>query len=53
MSLSFSEFAVPKGGKLFIWSTDRLEFLGGFDYRNMKSWGGLATGLVAGDCCGG
>ena len=49
MSLSFSEFAVPKGGKLFIWSTDRLEFLGGFDYRNMKSWGGLATGLVAGD----
>ncbi|MDA8695499.1 hypothetical protein N9L83_00960 [Flavobacteriales bacterium] len=49
MSLSFSEFAVPKGGKLFIWNCDRKEFIGGFDHRNMKSWGGLATGLVAGD----
>jgi hypothetical protein len=49
MSLSFSEFSVPKGGKLFIWNTDRMEFIGGFDHRNMKSWGGLATGLVAGD----
>ncbi|MCH1575315.1 MAG: hypothetical protein L7S67_03505, partial [Flavobacteriales bacterium] len=46
MSLSFSEFAVPKGGKLFIWNCDRKEFIGGFDHRNMKSWGGLATGLV-------
>ena len=49
MSLSFSEFAVPKGGKLFIWNCDRMEFIGGFDHRNMKAWGGLATGLVAGD----
>lgn len=49
MSLRFSEFALPKGAKVFIWSTDRIEFIGGFDHRNMKDWGGLATGLVAGD----
>ncbi len=49
MSLSFSEFAVPKGGQLFIWNADLIEFIGGFDHRNMKPWGGLATGLVAGD----
>ena len=49
MSLRFSEFALPKGAKVFIWSADRIEFIGGFDHRNMKDWGGLATGLVAGD----
>ncbi len=49
MSLSFSEFAVPKGARLFVWNADRIEFIGGFDHRNMKAWGGLATGLVAGD----
>lgn len=49
ISLSFSEFSVPKGAKLFIWSADRTEYIGGFDHRNMKNWGGLATGLVAGD----
>ena len=49
MSLRFAEFTVPKGGRMFIWNADRIEFIGGFDHRNMKSWGGLATGLVAGD----
>lgn len=49
ISLRFAEFAVPKGGRMFIWNADRIEFIGGFDHRNMKSWGGLATGLVAGD----
>ena len=49
MSLRFAEFAVPKGGRMFIWNADRIEFIGGFDHRNMKSWGGLATGVVAGD----
>lgn len=49
ISLSFSEFNVPKGAKLFVWSADRTDYIGGFDHRNMKSWGGLATGLVAGD----
>ena len=49
ISLSFAEFNVPKGAKLFIWSADRTEYIGGFDHRNMKTWGGLATGLVAGE----
>ena len=49
MSLRFSEFDLPKGASLFIWSADRIEYIGGFDHRNMKDWGGLATGLVAGD----
>lgn len=49
ISLRLAEFSVPKGGRLFIWSADRIEFIGGFDHRNMKEWGGLATGLVAGE----
>jgi len=49
MSLRFSEFDLPKRARMFIWSADRIEFIGGFDHQNMKSWGGLATGLVAGD----
>ena len=49
VSLRFSEFALPKGARMFIWSADRLEFIGGFNHLNMKDWGGLATGLVAGD----
>ena len=49
ISLSFAEFNVPKGAKLFVWSADRTEYIGGFDHRNMKTWGGLATGLVAGE----
>ena len=49
MSLRFAEFTVPKGGRMFIWNADLIEYIGGFDHRNMKDWGGLATGLVAGD----
>lgn len=49
MSLRFSEFELPEGAQLFIWNAQRIEFIGGFDHRNMKDWGGLATGLVAGD----
>ena len=49
ISLRFAEFAVPKGGRMFIWNANRIEYIGGFDHRNMKDWGGLATSLVAGD----
>lgn len=49
MSLRFSAFALPKGASMFIWNADRIEFIGGFNHLNMKDWGGLATGLVAGD----
>ena len=48
MSVRFSEFYVPKGAKVFLWNREHIEFIGGFDHRNHKDWGGLATGLVAG-----
>jgi lysyl endopeptidase len=49
MSVNFSQFELPKGALLFLWNRERIEFIGGFDHRNHKNWGGLATGLVAGD----
>lgn len=49
ISLRFSAFQLPKGAQLFIWNRDGIEFIGSFDHRNQKEWGGLATGLVAGD----
>ena len=49
ISLRFAEFQLPKGARVFIWNRDGIEFIGSFDHRNHKEWGGLATGLVAGD----
>ena len=49
ISVRFSEFHMPKGARLFVWNSDGIEYIGGFDHRNHKEWGGLATGLVAGD----
>ncbi len=49
MSIRFDEFRVPKGGEVFIWSADRKEFLGSFNYKNVKPSGVLACGLVHGD----
>ena len=48
MSVRFQEFDLPEGASLYIWNRDRIEFIGGFDHNNAKAWGGLATGLVAG-----
>lgn len=49
MSLRFDSFNIPKGGELFIWSADREEYLGKYDYRNMNEKGILATSLIHGD----
>ena len=49
MSLRFREFDVPKGGELFLYSADGQNIIGALDHRNMKDWGGLATGVVATD----
>lgn len=46
INLTFNEFNLPKGGKLFIWSADRQQYLGGFDYRNNEESGVLATGVL-------
>jgi V8-like Glu-specific endopeptidase len=49
MSIRFDEFLVPKDGEVFIWSADRKEFLGSFNYKNVKPNGVLACGLIHGD----
>lgn len=49
VSIRFDEFRVPKGGEVYIWSADRKEFLGAFNYKNMKPSGVLACGLIHGD----
>jgi len=49
MSIRFDEFRVPKGCEVFIWSADRKEFLGSFNYKNVKPSGVLACGLIHGD----
>lgn len=48
LNFFFSTFNIPKGGKLFIWNTDRTDFIGAFDHRNNKDWGSLAIGQTAG-----
>ena len=49
LSLRFREFDVPKGGELFLYSADGESVMGALDYRNMKDWGGLATGVLVTD----
>ena len=49
LSVRFQEFDVPKGGELFLYSADGESVLGALDHRNMKDWGGLATGILATD----
>ena len=49
LSVRFGTFEVPKGGELFLHSPDGEESLGALTHRNMKDWGGLATGLLATD----
>ena len=48
ISLRFSEFNLEKGAYLFIWSPITHQFIGRFDHRNVKEWGGLATGVITG-----
>ena len=47
MSVRFDAFRVPKGGTLFLAAADGSDFIGALDHRNMKDWGGLATGVPA------
>jgi hypothetical protein len=49
ISVRFDRFSVPKGGQVFLWATDGSGFLGAFDHRSMKPWGGLAVGVLAGE----
>jgi hypothetical protein len=49
ISVRFDRFSLPKGGQVFLWATDGSGFLGAFDHRSMKPWGGLAVGVLAGE----
>jgi lysyl endopeptidase len=48
MSIRFSEFGLQKGQSLFIWSPETGDYIGKFDHRSVKDWGGLATGILTG-----
>ncbi|HIB77242.1 MAG TPA: T9SS type A sorting domain-containing protein [Flavobacteriales bacterium] len=48
VSVRFSEFNLEKGAYLFVWSKDSHQFIGRFDHRSKKDWGGLATGILTG-----
>jgi len=43
------QYTLPKGAKLFLSTADRVEFLGGFDYRNNDDSGVLPTGILNGE----
>ncbi|MGB1384021.1 MAG: trypsin-like serine peptidase [Flavobacteriales bacterium] len=49
LSVQFGTYDVPKGGMLFLHSADGEHVLGALDHRNVKPWGGLATGVVPTD----
>lgn len=49
ISLRFDEYQLPQGSEVFIWSSDREEFLGSFTSKNNKPGGQLATGLIHGE----
>ena len=49
INITFDEFKVPKGARVFIWTSDRMNFLGGFDSRNNEDNGVFATGILHAD----
>jgi len=48
MSIEFSEYNLPVGATVFMYSGDRSEVLGGWTNANMKPYGGLPTDLIGG-----
>ena len=48
VSVRFAEFGLEKGAYMFVWSKNSHAFIGKFDHRSQKDWGGLATGVVEG-----
>ena len=47
--LYYSDFYIPEGGKLFIYSTDKSQVLGAYTHRTHPSGGLFATEFVGGD----
>jgi len=46
ISITFSEFELMPGAKLFIWDQGKKDFIGSFTSRNNKEWGSFATQLL-------
>jgi hypothetical protein len=49
ISFIFDEFDIPKGGKVYVYTGSRSEFLGAYDHRNASSENTLAVGLLHGE----
>lgn len=46
ISMFFGTFNIPKGGEMYIWNSDRSQFLGKFDHRSGIKRNALAIGLI-------
>jgi len=49
ISMVFDQFELPVGAELYIWNSDRTDFIGAFTSQNNKEWGSFAVGVVHGD----
>jgi lysyl endopeptidase len=49
INFCYSDWAIPEGGKVWVYSADRRHVIGTFTERNAHPDGGYATGLVYGD----
>lgn len=49
ISLEFSHFRVPKGGKMYLWDADRQLYRGALTHRNNKDHLGMSVGLISSD----
>ncbi len=48
LNIIFSEYVIPEGGEVFIYTPDRSEMLGPFTHLNNKEWGSLGTTPIHG-----
>lgn len=46
ISFVFDRFDIPKGDQVFVYNSERTDFLGAFDHRNKNEIGGLAVGTL-------
>ena len=46
MSVTFSNFKLLPGAKVFIWDQRKSDFIGSFTNKNNKAWGTFATQLI-------
>jgi len=49
LNLYFSEFDLPKGSQLFVYSPDRLQTIGAFNEKNNRNGGSFAIELIYGE----